>query len=554
MEENNNVGVQGNQTEVKKENNKKSGNGTTIALIIVLIVLIAGIITGIVLLVGGGKKESTSSNNATSNSSEANKTISNNTTNNVENKTENIEITYTTKLVREFQVDNAVYMCKEQVPEIKGLDENVAKKIADYIKKWNSDIWKDINSQNTDEYLRTILQGAGETHEKYEIGFIQSYEVDYLNDKVITFKSKFDGSLGGVSWYSSSGVSFDLTTGNVIDMSNIVTSKEEYINACKKYVLEELKKDSRFEEVKSMHGNDYEEAVNTTIEKLGGYFVKEGIVCVEIPRYLIASGAAGEFRYAIPYSLVKDYIKSAYDFSNVTNKADTIKQDYIDNSKKVGTESKTEAESGNTTQTKAATDEHDKAVFAIRTALKNKEWIKNNVSIKKDWGENELTDLDSQKHTFMVLRNEANAAPIVIVYTTTDSEQYSGSYQLFIVSYANGAVTAVPMTAHSNHAGHCYMQVDANNKIAKYAYGHMNYGLDIYLKITPNGVEELDRFNYEFSYDENDINTMIRENFMINNKSVTEEEIKKIEDKYKDCKFYDITTDITDANVDEYVK
>ena len=73
-----------------------------------------------------------------------------------------------------------------------------------------------------------------------------------------------------------------------------------------------MKKDSRYNEVLEMHGNEYEGIINSAIEKLDGYFTEDGIVCVEIPKYSIASGASGEFKFTVPYSLVKDYINNKY--------------------------------------------------------------------------------------------------------------------------------------------------------------------------------------------------------------------------------------------------
>lgn len=238
---------------------------------------------------------------------------------------------------------------------------------------------------------------------------------------------------------------------------------------------------------------------------------------------------------------------------------DEMTDKYLKNAKKVKfTEFETiksdKPKNENKTEEKSPDTEYDKAVSAIKAALKDKTWVNENVSLKYDWGGAQLSNIESQKHTFMVLKNTEKKAPIVVVYTADSPEEYTGSYKLFIVSYENGKVISTPMTANSNHASHCYMQVDPNNKIAKYSYGHMSSGLDLYLKIYSDKVEELDKFEYEFSYNSDDLTKMIRENFVIDGKSVTENEIKKIEDKYSNCKFYNIETELTDSNIDEYVK
>ena len=38
--------------------------------------------------------------------------------------------------------------------------------------------------------------------QKHQIGFNQSYNVIFINDKVVTFEHIFDGGLGGVGWGS----------------------------------------------------------------------------------------------------------------------------------------------------------------------------------------------------------------------------------------------------------------------------------------------------------------------------------------------------------------
>jgi histone H3/H4 len=316
--------------------NKLTDKMIILIFIIIILTLILGIVIVSAIIINKKNNENVVQTAVSTTNNSTIETTENATTNQTI-KQKDIEITYTTTVVKEITVANAKYICREQVPEISGIDETAAKKIQESIKNYNSKIWEDIDSQNSEASIKEILNGAKDYYESYEIGFIQSYKVSYLNGSVITFKSNFDGGIGGVSWATQSGISFNLKTGEQIDIEEIVTSKNNYISVCKEYVFEELKKDSRYAEVVAMHGENYEEAINFAIEQLGGYFTDDGIVCVEIPKYVIASGASGEFRFAIPYEQVSKYIKPEYNFSNINNKASLIKQNYIDNTKTNGT-------------------------------------------------------------------------------------------------------------------------------------------------------------------------------------------------------------------------
>ena len=320
-----------------KKNKKSSVLKIVLVLIIAILLIIIGIFTG--LLVSGKdfttifnnkpqseQSSSEQSSNEQSNNKEDdnkkdtdkkedNSEPNNNNTSKNSNLKDSFKVSYETRGVRNITIGGASFVCNEDVPNITGISASAAEKMEKYLKNWYSDVWKDINEQTKDEYIEEILNQMNEFSGDYgpqDIGFHQSYEVIYLTDKIVTFGYIFEGGLGGVSWGNTSGVSFDLETGDVIEIKNIVKSKEKYIEACKKYVYDELKKDSRYQEVLEMHGNDYQSIINSAIEQLNGYFVKGGIVCVEIPKYEIASGASGQFDFKVPYSLVKDLVDSKY--------------------------------------------------------------------------------------------------------------------------------------------------------------------------------------------------------------------------------------------------
>lgn len=349
-----------NNTENEKSQLKKKSGALKIVVIIIIVIM--AIIIGILswLLISGkdfsnifsnieqsesrkeDKKVDTENQNIENNSNndEKNKEkkeyVSGKGSDDVSNNTnlkDSFKVTYETRGVRNITIEGSSFVCNENVPHITGISENAAKNMEKYLNDWYSRVWKDIDEQTKDDYIKELLNQMNENSKKYDyapedIGFNQSYNVIYLTNKLVTFEYVFQGGLGGVSWGNTSGVSFDLETGNVIEINNLVTSKEKYIETCKKSAFEQLKKDSRYNEVIEMHKDDYESIINSAIEKLDGYFTKDGIVFAEIPKYSIASGASGEFKFVISYDLIKEYIDNKYIESSNGNAQVNEKENY----------------------------------------------------------------------------------------------------------------------------------------------------------------------------------------------------------------------------------
>lgn len=284
-------------------------------LIAILCVIIIGLITFIVVdkVIDESDESKSERSSTTRNERENNKSNETKENNNSESEDKidpsKIKVEYTTRTLRELKGEKGAFKTVEVVPTISGIDKNVAKKIEDNIKEYYEELWQNIDSQSEDSEVYEMLN-----YIDYEIGFKINPVVILKNNKVITFRFDFSGGLGGSSWNTTSGITYDLETGNVVDVEDVVTSKQQYIYTCYDYVVEQIKKDDRYDDVKSQEDNNWEEVVKSSIQDMDGYFTEEGIVCVTIPKYAIASGASGEFIYAIPYELIKDYINSDYAF------------------------------------------------------------------------------------------------------------------------------------------------------------------------------------------------------------------------------------------------
>lgn len=275
-----------------------------------IIIIISGIVIASLIVIAyllSLKKDDNVYQNQVQNISSGNNVISN--TNDVdEEEIFSVKVQYQENTVRKIAKENGEFSCTENIPTITGVEESAARRMESRLKSMYQDTWTEIKKQADDNYVNNILMKAQNSAEKYKIGFHQTAKVVFESDKVITFECYLTGDLGGVSWNDVEGVSFDRQTGEVIQLANIITSEEDYINACKRSIFPQMRSDSRAQYLNS----GYEKVVNDEISKKKGYFTKNGITCVKIPGYKLSNQVSDDFVYTVPYDAVKEYIKSDY--------------------------------------------------------------------------------------------------------------------------------------------------------------------------------------------------------------------------------------------------
>lgn len=222
---------------------------------------------------------------------------------------DSLKIKYITKTLRSLENGKAEFVCTESFPNIEGIDDEVATKIENYLSKLSNDVWKDINESTPDNEINELLKYRAENGNDSQIGFTLSYSVELRNKRIITFVYNLKGGLGGAAWDKGSGVSFNRETGEVINVSDVVISSEDYIKACKTYVFEKLKENESSLPLKP----GAQSIINKKLENMSGYFTSRGIMCIEIPLYEIIDGNEnGEFKCEVPYDLIKNYVYSNY--------------------------------------------------------------------------------------------------------------------------------------------------------------------------------------------------------------------------------------------------
>lgn len=216
-----------------------------------------------------------------------------------------ISVKYNIQIVKKLKKENAKYFYKNFIPEISGINKTVATSIENQVKRIYDKTYKEILSNTEDDYIMEILDENSKL-ENYNIGFNVIAEPEYINDKIVTFEYKFRGNLGGVSWDANSGYSFNIKTGEVLKLKDIITDGTKYTKIAKNSIMNALKTDSRYDTL----NNGYEEVVDSTVkfdENKEVYLREDGVVLI-IPKDVIGSGADGEFEFVITYDELKDCI------------------------------------------------------------------------------------------------------------------------------------------------------------------------------------------------------------------------------------------------------
>lgn len=195
---------------------------------------------------------------------------------------------------------------------------------------------------------------------------------------------------------------------------------------------------------------------------------------------------------------------------------------------------KNENKTNNTNVVESTSNETDKANVAIKAAMKDEEWLKNNVFNENnevyyeqygtDWYESA-----KQQLYFAKLHNIDNEPAYIITQTLPDACKAA-----VIVTYNNGSVKVINVPIFYN----CFVQADFNTNIIK-IIGDAEGDVDLY-KIE-NG--ELVKFAYT-QYNGIDEYCYVGDECVSSDKFET----------YTKGDFNDITTKLTDSNIDLYVK
>ena len=213
---------------------------------------------------------------------------------------------------------------------------------------------------------------------------------------------------------------------------------------------------------------------------------------------------------------------------------------------KIDLKDKTKVQKSNNDASKV-NDPYNIAVTEIKKCLKDGSWIANNVMMKSSVFNEPIKG--KRKVTFMKVVN-GNYSPMFVIQDYAEEDLSS---QLFIVTYQNGKVVVNEM--QKQHISHGGSNVDPNKAVIGTGFIHMGYYSDATYSIKSGkpellvctGKDPIDTYSEKYKFYKQIGNG--------ERVDITEQEYNKIQEEEKNkYKFYPVGTELTDANVDEYVK
>ncbi len=264
---------------------------------------------------------------------------------------------------------------------------------------------------------------------------------------------------------------------------------------------------------------------------------KKIIIIIIIAIVLIAAGFGGWFMWN----------------SQQNKENETVEQD--DNTTKNNTTQNTVTDNKNDNTNKEdedTTNSNDsKEVAAIKKALKDEEWVKENVSLKDG---NILSENQTQKHTFIVLYDDAKK-PFVIVKALRE-EGTKKTMQAYVVKYTDNKVVAQEIAkdyTFGNESTNTDIKVETSKMLVNY-YSYLGKGEEYFIYNIKNANPEfIDIYGYyKESLDESSI--YFKEHYNEEVSTISQSEYNKIKDKYKSAAYNRITIQLTSENIDKYIK
>lgn len=187
------------------------------------------------------------------------------------------------------------------------------------------------------------------------------------------------------------------------------------------------------------------------------------------------------------------------------------------------------------------------AISEVRKALKDKNWLKKNIYVQDDEGAAD-GDVGEQEISFIVCKNSDK--PIVVVQVLAEDVRFA---KVILVSYSDGKVTAEKI--NQGHIYHGAYSVDANKCAVRSIYMYGGTDGMIYHNIASGKVKFIGAYSREAMGD--DFSYFIKEKSMYDEgKTVSKQEYEEYKSNLNESQynFVDIGTELTNENVDKYIK
>jgi len=167
-----------------------------------------------------------------------------------------------------------------------------------------------------DELPLDILKEYNEKVEGEKDNWYRSadYSLEIVSGDIISMKAYLDGGAGGVSWAGIAAETFNLNTGNKLELNDIFNVNEaQYMNfiydLVSKKIMDEIKSDNEsragymFDDAYS--GEGYKSIRN--FDK-NDFYLSENALVVFYQKYALADGASGPLVFEIPYDSISNIL------------------------------------------------------------------------------------------------------------------------------------------------------------------------------------------------------------------------------------------------------
>lgn len=194
---------------------------------------------------------------------------------------------------------------KRNIPVIVSKDRpEVANKIVSYLTKESDEFWNSNVKPMADQMIETNIQTD-------LLGVTHMFSTNLINEYIISFQLKTDGSFGGVSWNSISGYNFDAQTGELLSLNDIMSNADDFIaNECKDDIITIAKSSE-----KELNENWENEFKNHIINNTKGYYLKKDGISIVFNKYEmeeILGFLYGFYNINIPKENINNYLKEEY--------------------------------------------------------------------------------------------------------------------------------------------------------------------------------------------------------------------------------------------------
>ncbi|MBR2786818.1 MAG: hypothetical protein IKD76_04930 [Clostridia bacterium] len=223
------------------------------------------------------------------------------------------------------------------------------------------------------------------------------------------------------------------------------------------------------------------------------------------------------------------------------------------NEKKADTQETQKTSNENSKNQATTNNEYTTAVNEIKKCLKDRNWLKQNIYISED--ENSIGgDISDQIINFIVCKG--NSKPIVLVQAQSDNARFT---KIILVTYIDGNVKAEII--NQGHIYHGYYTVDANKCVVCTTYMHQGDNATILHSVLDGSVKFLGEYGHCENYN-SETGAMLMDYYIVKN-SISDKAEKVSEEEYesyaeslniKQYNFVTVGTELTDKNVDTYIK